>query len=115
MDLFIKGSKTDQRQQGCKRMQQASGDEILCPVKCLQEWFGLTVGSAIPANAPLFSIPKGKFGLDWRVPTREDVTTLMKGAATECKISQQRQLALMEDIEEVQEEDDSLLGATRKY
>ena len=77
---------TDQKQQGCRRMQQRSGDDILCPVKCIQEWFGLTYGSAIPANAPLFSIPKGKIGAEWKVLTRDDVTTLMKGAAVECNI-----------------------------
>ena len=86
VELFIKGSKTDQRHQGCRRMQHRSGDDILCPVKCIQEWFGLTYGSAIPANAPLFSIPKGKFGAEWKVLTRDDVTTLMKGAAVECNI-----------------------------
>ena len=86
VELFIKGSKTDQKQQGCRRMQQRSGDDILCPVKCIQEWFGLTYGSAIPANAPLFSIPKGKFGAEWKVLTRDDVTILMKGAAVECNI-----------------------------
>jgi len=86
VELFIKGSKTDQSQQGCRRMQHRSGDGILCPVKCIQEWFGLPYGSAIPANAPLFSIPKGKFGAEWTVLTRDDVTTLMKGAAVECNI-----------------------------
>lgn len=86
VELFIKGSKTDQSQQGCRRMQHRSGDDVLCPVKCIQEWFGLTYGSAIPANAPLFSIPKGKFGAEWTVLTRDDVTTLMKGAAVECNI-----------------------------
>ena len=86
VELFIKGSKTDQSQQGCRRMQHRSGDDVLCPVKCIQEWFGLTYGSAIPANAPLFSIPKGKLGAEWTVLTRDDVTTLMKGAAVECNI-----------------------------
>jgi hypothetical protein len=86
VELFIKGSKTDQRHQGCRRMQHRSGDDILCPVKCIQEWFGLTYGSAIPASAPLFSIPKGKFGAEWKVLTRDDVTILMKGAAVECNI-----------------------------
>ena len=86
VELLIKGSKTDQSQQGCRRMQHRSGDDILCPVKCIQEWFGLTYGSAIPVNAPLFSIPKGKFGAEWTVLTRDDVTTLMKGAAVECNI-----------------------------
>ena len=86
VELFIKGSKTDQRHQGCRRMQHRSGDDTLCPVKCIQEWFGLTYGSAIPASAPLFSIPKGKFGAEWKVLTRDDVTILMKGAAVECNI-----------------------------
>ena len=67
-------------------MHHRSGDDILCPVKCIQEWFGLTYGSAIPTSAPLFSIPKGKFGAEWKVLTRDDVTTLMKGAAVECNI-----------------------------
>ena len=86
VELFIKGSKTDQRHQGCRRMQHRSGDDILCPVTCIQEWFGLTYGSAVPASAPLFSIPKGKFGAEWKVLTRDDVTILMKGAAVECNI-----------------------------
>ena len=35
VELFIRGSKTDQRKQGCRRMQQATGDPVLCPVLCL--------------------------------------------------------------------------------
>jgi len=84
VELHIRGSKTDQRKQGCRRMQQASGDSILCPVRCMVEWFALTEGSAIPSNAPLFSIPQGRDGLEWRVLTRETVTLLMKGAAVDC-------------------------------
>ena len=38
-------------------------------------------------NAPLVSIPKGKFGAEWKVLTREDATTLIKGAAAEFNIS----------------------------
>ena len=37
VELFIRGSKTDQKKQGCRRIQQASGDPILCPVKCMVE------------------------------------------------------------------------------
>ena len=48
------------------------------------EWFDLTEGSAIPACAPLVSIPKGRNGLEWDVLTREAVTLLIKGAAAEC-------------------------------
>ena len=88
VELHLRGSKTDQSRQGCRRMQQASGDPTLCPVKCMVEWFGLTEGSAIPSNAPLFSIPVGKKGDDWIVLTREAVTLLVKGAATECGVSQ---------------------------
>ena len=84
IELHIRGSKTDQRKQGCRRMQQASGDPILCPVRCMVEWFSLTEGSPIPATAPLFSIPQGRDGSEWRVLTRETVTLLMKGAAVDC-------------------------------
>jgi hypothetical protein len=84
VELHIRGSKTDQRKQGCRRMQQKSGDPILCPVRCMVEWFALTEGSAIPSTAPLFSIPQGRDGLEWRVLTRETVTLLMKGAAVDC-------------------------------
>ena len=84
VELHIRGSKTDQRKQGCRRMQQASGDPILCPVRCMVEWFALTEGSFIPATAPLFSIPHGRDGSEWRVLTRETVTLLMKGAAVDC-------------------------------
>ena len=84
VELYIRGSKTDQRKQGCRRVQQASGDAILCPVACMVEWFSLTEGSAVPSCAPLFSIPKGRNGLEWDVLTREAVTLLIKGAATEC-------------------------------
>ena len=83
VELFIRGSKTDQKKQGCRRIQQASGDPTLCPVKCMVEWFALTEGSAIPSSAPLFSIPKGRRGLEWSVLTREAVTLLVKGVATE--------------------------------
>ena len=44
VELFIRGSKTDQRKQGCRRMQQATGDPVLCPVLCLVEWFALMHG-----------------------------------------------------------------------
>jgi len=84
VELHIRGSKTDQRKQGCRRMQQASGDLILCPVRCMVEWFGLTEGSLIPSTAPLFSIPLGRDGSEWKVLTRETVTLLMKGAAVDC-------------------------------
>ena len=83
IELFIKGSKTDQRHQGCRRMQHTSGEDVFCPVKVMQEWFRLTHGSAIPASAPLFSIPKGKIGSEWFVLTRDNVTLLMKGMAAE--------------------------------
>ena len=83
IELFIKGSKTDQRHQGCRRMQHSSGDDVFCPVKVMQEWFRLTHGSAIPASAPLFSIPKGRTGSEWFVLTRDNVTLLMKGMAAE--------------------------------
>ena len=88
VELHLRGSKTDQSRQGCRRMQQASGDPTLCPVKCMVEWFGLTEGSAIPSNAPLFSIPVGRKGDDWIVLTREAVTLLVKGAANECGVNQ---------------------------
>ena len=84
VELYIRGSKTDQRKQGCRRMQEASGDPIMCPVKCMVEWFSLTEGSAIPSGAPLFSVPKGREGLEWDVLTRDVVTLLMKGAAADC-------------------------------
>jgi len=84
VELHIRGSKTDQRKQGCRRMQQASGDPILCPVRCMVEWFRLTEGSYVPATAPLFSVPYGHNGSDWKVMTRETVTLLMKGAAVDC-------------------------------
>jgi len=87
IELRIRGSKTDQRKQGCRRTQQVSGDSVLCPVKCMVEWFGLTEGSSIPATAPLFSIPKGADGLEWTVLTRETITMLMKGAATDCGLN----------------------------
>jgi hypothetical protein len=35
--------------------------------------------------ASLFSIPKGKVGTEWKVLTRKDAATLMKGAVAECK------------------------------
>ena len=82
VELYIRGSKTDQRKQGFRRMQEASGDPIMCPVKCMVEWFTLTEGSAIPSSAPLFSVPKGREG--WDVLTRDVVTLLMKGAAADC-------------------------------
>ena len=84
VELYIRGSKTDQRKQGCRRMQEASGDAIMCPVKCMVEWFTLTEGSAIPSSAPLFSVPKGREGLEWDVLTRDVVTLLIKGAAADC-------------------------------
>ena len=84
VELYIRGSKTDQKKQGCRRMQEASGDPILCPVKCMVEWFTWTGGSAIPSSAPLFSVPKGREGLEWDVPTRDVVTLLVKGAAADC-------------------------------
>ena len=46
-------------------------------------WFALTEGSHIPASAPLFSVPKGKEGVEWTVLTREAVTLIMKGAAAD--------------------------------
>ena len=88
VELHIRGSKTDQTKQGCRRMQQMSGDSVLCPVKCLVEWFGLVEGSAIPSSAPLFSIPMGRMGDEWTVLTREAVTLLVKGAANECGVNQ---------------------------
>jgi hypothetical protein len=90
IELFIKGSKTDQRQQGCRRMQHLSGDDVFCPVKIMQEWFRLTHGSAIPASAPLFSIPKGKTGSEWFVLTRDNITLLMKGMAAEYNLSPEK-------------------------
>jgi hypothetical protein len=84
VELYIRGSKTDQSKRGCRRMQEASGDPILCPVKCMVEWFALTEGSAIPSSAPLFSVPKGREGLEWDVLTRDVVTLLVKGAAADC-------------------------------
>ncbi len=50
------------------------------------EWFALTEGSAIPSSAPLFSVPKGREGLEWDVLTRDVVTLLMKGAAVDCGV-----------------------------
>jgi len=84
VELHIRGSKTDQKQQSCHRVQEASGDPVLCPVKCMVEWFTLTEGSAIPSNAPLFSVPKGREGLEWEVLTRDVATLLIKGAAADC-------------------------------
>ena len=84
VELYIRGSKTDQRKQGCRRMQEATGDPIMCPVKCMVEWFTLTEGSAIPSSAPRFSVPKGREGLEWDVLTRDVVTLLIKGAAADC-------------------------------
>ena len=86
VELYIRGSKTDQRKQGCRRMQEATGDPIMCPVKCMVEWFSLTEGSAIPSSAPLFSVPKGREGLEWDVLTRDVVTLLIKGAAADCEM-----------------------------
>jgi len=83
VELHIRGSKTDQQKRGCRRMQQATGDETLCPVRCMVEWFALTEGSHIPHLAPLFSVPKGRAGLEWNVLTRDTVTLLMKGVATD--------------------------------
>ena len=65
-------------------MQEASGDPMMCPVRCMVEWFTLTEGSAIPSSAPLFSVPKGREGLEWDVLTRDVVTLLIKGAAADC-------------------------------
>ena len=84
VELYIRGSKTDQKKQGSRGMQEAAGDPILCPVKCMVEWFALTEGSAIPSSAPLFSVPKGREGLEWDVLTRDVGTLLMKGAAVDC-------------------------------
>jgi len=53
-------------------------------VKCMVEWFALTEGSAIPSNALLFSVPKGREGLEWEVLTRDVVTLPIKGAAADC-------------------------------
>ena len=89
VELHIRGSKTDQRRQGCRRMQHASGDEGLCPVKCMVEWFASTEGSAIPAQAPLFSVPIGPTGSEWSVVTRDMVTLLMKGVAVEFQLKPQ--------------------------
>ena len=86
VELFIRGSKTDQRKQGCRRMQHATGDPVLCPVLCLVEWFALTEGSHIPFTEPLFSIPLGREGRTWDVVNRESVTALMKGAAVDCNV-----------------------------
>ena len=86
VELFIPGSKTDQRQQGCKRLHHASGDSVLCPVKLLAEWFRLTNGASIPPSAPLFSIPQGTLGLEWTVVKRESIALIIKSAAAECRI-----------------------------
>ena len=90
VELFIKGSKADQRHLGCPRIQHSSGDDVLCPVKVMQEWFSLTHGSAIPAGAPLFSIPKGRAGSEWFVLTRDNVTLLMKGMAAEYNLGPEK-------------------------
>jgi hypothetical protein len=82
--MLLGGSKTDRSKRGCRRMQEASGDPILCPVKCMVEWFALTEGPAIPSSAPLFSVPKGREGLELDVLTRDVVTLLVKGAAADC-------------------------------
>ena len=86
VELFIPGSKTDQRKQGCTRMQYATGEEKFCPVKVLSAWFAETEGSAIPATAPLFSIPHGVHGMEWTVLHRETVVSIIKGAAVECRL-----------------------------
>ena len=39
VEVFIRGSKTDQRKQGCRRVQYLSEDATLCPIKCMVEWF----------------------------------------------------------------------------
>ena len=64
-------------------MQQSTGDDTLCPVRCMVEWFALTEGSHIPHSAPLFSVPKGRDGREWNVLTRDTITLLMKGVATD--------------------------------
>ena len=84
VELFIRGSKTDQEMQGCVRCHFKSGSE-LCPVDALVQWFSLTEGSKIPASAPLFSVPVGKTG-SWSVITRADVSDLIKRAAVDCGI-----------------------------
>jgi hypothetical protein len=86
VELYIKGSKTDQSGHGCRRMQHTTGEEGFCPVRCIQDWLELTHGSAIPPTAPLFSVPMGRYGTEWEVITRDDVTAIMKGAAVECGV-----------------------------
>ena len=54
VEVSIRGSKTDQRKQGCRRMQYLSGDATLCPIKCIVEWFALTEGSHIGICAVVF-------------------------------------------------------------
>ena len=81
VELYIRGSKTDQEMQGCVRSHFKSG-EAICPVVALVTWFRLTEGSSIPASAPLFSVPEGKTD-EWRVITRADVSEMIKGAAVD--------------------------------
>ena len=84
VELFIRGSKTDQEMQGCVRSHFRSGSE-LCPVDALVMWFRLTEGCKVPASAPLFSVPLGKTD-NWKVITRADVSDLIKRAAVDCGI-----------------------------
>jgi hypothetical protein len=86
VELFIPGSKTDQANQGTRRMQYATGEAEFCPVKCMVRWFAMTDGSAIPPAAPLFSIPLGTHGEEWVVLSRTMVVNVIKSAATECNL-----------------------------
>ena len=84
VELFLRGSKTDQEMQGCTRSHFRSGSE-LCPVDALVTWFRLTEGGKVPASAPLFSVPQGKTG-EWKVITRADVSEMIKRAAVDCGV-----------------------------
>ena len=84
VELYIRGSKTDQEMQGCVRSHFRSGSD-LCPVEALVTWFKLTEGCKVPASAPLFSVPDGKSDA-WTVITRNDVSELIKRAAVDCGV-----------------------------
>jgi hypothetical protein len=80
VQLYIRGSKTDSKMQGCYRSHFCSGGE-LCPVRALVLWMRLTDGKTAPLD-PLFSVPTKRSATTGiyttRILTRQQVAAVLK-------------------------------------
>lgn len=85
VELHLRGSKTDQVMQGVHRSQHLTGTQF-CPLLAMVTWFKFTHGANIPSSAPLFAVPQGKTGGNWKVIERQHVSEVLKQAATDCGI-----------------------------